>query len=95
MDQNTGKQTLHFAFVLYRYFPHGGLQKDFLRALQEVLSRGHRVTVFLAKQEAPLPDAKNLEVILLPVSGWSNHAKMRSFSKKFCRNLQRTILITP
>lgn len=82
MDQNTGKQTLHFAFVLYRYFPHGGLQKDFLRTLQEVLSRGHRVTVFLAKQEAPLPDAKNLEVILLPVSGWSNHAKMRSFSKK-------------
>ena len=89
MDQNTGKQTLHFAFVLYRYFPHGGLQKDFLRALQEVLSRGHRVTVFLAKQEAPLPDAKNLEVILLPVSGWSNHAKMRSFSKKVLQELAK------
>ncbi|MBO5695575.1 MAG: glycosyltransferase family 4 protein [Lentisphaeria bacterium] len=89
MDQNTGKQTLHFAFVLYRYFPHGGLQKDFLRTLQEVLSRGHRVTVFLAKQEAPLPDAKNLEVILLPVSGWSNHAKMRSFSKKVLQELAK------
>ena len=73
--------TLHFAFVLYRYFPHGGLQRDFLRTLQEALNRGHRVSVFLARQEAPLPENAGLEVMLLPVSGFSNHARMISFSK--------------
>ena len=87
MDQNTEKQTLHFAFVLYRYFPHGGLQKDFLRTLQEVLARGHKVTAFLARQEAPLPDAENLNVCVLPVSGLSNHAKMRSFSEKVLQKI--------
>lgn len=87
MDQTTGKQVLHFAFVLYRYFPHGGLQKDFLRTLQEVLARGHKVTAFLAKQEAPLPEHPNLAVRLLPVKGCSNHAKMRSFSEKVQQEL--------
>lgn len=82
MDQMNGKKVLHIAFVLYRYFPHGGLQKDFLRALQEVLARGHNVTVYLAKQEAPLPESGNLTVRMLPVCGFSNHAKMRSFSGK-------------
>ena len=80
MEPMKEKKVLHFAFVLYRYFPHGGLQKDFLRTMQEVLARGHKVTAFLAKQEAPLPAHDNLSVRLLPVRGCSNHAKMCSFS---------------
>ncbi len=89
MISEPGKQTLHFAFVLYRYFSHGGLQKDFLRTLQEVLARGHRVTAYLARQEALLPDSGNLSVCVLPVKGFSNHARMCSFSEKVQQELAR------
>ena len=71
---------MHFAFVLYRFFPHGGLQKDFLRTCYEALGRGHRVTAVFAEQEADLPEHENLSVVKLPVRGFSNHRKMRSFA---------------
>ncbi len=72
---------MHFAFVLYRYFPHGGLQKDFLRTLHEVLSRGHKVTAYFALQEAELAENTLFRIVRVPVTGCSNHAKMRSFGK--------------
>ena len=72
---------MHIAFVLYRYFPHGGLQKDFLRTLQEALSRGHKVTAFFAVQEADLAVNDNFNIVKVPVKGWSNHAKMVSFAR--------------
>ena len=94
-----GDEKLHFAFVLYRYFPHGGLQRDFLRTLQEVLARGHRVTAFLAVQEAPLPESPLLNVALLPVSGCSNHKRMLSFchavQEEFSRrSFDRTLMFS-
>ena len=77
---------MHIAFVLYRYFPHGGLQKDFLRTLHEAVGRGHKVTAFFAVQEGDLPENDLFNIVKVPVSGWSNHAKMKSFAvnlKKF------------
>ncbi len=72
---------MHFAFVLYRFFPHGGLQKDFLRTLHEALSRGHKVTAYFAVQESPLEENEFFQVVKVPVSGWSNHRKMASFAE--------------
>ena len=77
---------MHIAFVLYRYFPHGGLQKDFLRTLHEAVGRGHKVTAFFAVQEGELPENDLFNIVKVPVKGWSNHAKMKSFAvnlKKF------------
>lgn len=31
------------AFCLYKYFPFGGLQRDFMRIAQTVAARGHHV----------------------------------------------------
>ncbi|MBR7144336.1 MAG: glycosyltransferase family 4 protein [Lentisphaeria bacterium] len=72
---------MHFAFVLYRYFPHGGLQKDFLRTLHEAVARGHKVTAFFAVQEGDLPENDLFNIVKVPVKGWSNHAKMASFAE--------------
>lgn len=72
---------MHFAFVLYRYFPHGGLQKDFLRTLREALSRGHKVTAFFAVQEAELTENNFFNIVKVPVKGWSNHSRMVSFAR--------------
>ncbi len=73
-------EKLHIALVIYRFFPHGGLQKDFLRTMDSALLRGHRITVLLAEQEADLPAQPDLSVKLLPIKGFSNHSRMKSFA---------------
>ena len=34
------------AFCLYKYFPFGGLQRDFMRIASTVAARGHHVRVY-------------------------------------------------
>lgn len=75
-------EKLHIAMVIYRFFPHGGLQKDFLRTVDSALLRGHRITVLLAVKEADLPQHPDLSVKLLPVKGFSNHSRMKSFARE-------------
>lgn len=71
---------MKFAFCLYRYFPFGGLQRDFLRIAKACIARGHSVDVFTMKWEGPLDPT--VPVHLIPVSGWQNHVKCRRFIKK-------------
>ena len=46
---------MKLALCLYKYFPYGGLQRDFLRILNECRGRGHDVHVYTAewKEEKP------------------------------------------
>lgn len=70
------------AFVLFRYFTHGGLQQDCLRIARVAAGRGHQVRFFTMEWQGELPGA-GIEVELLPVSGWSNHARAKDFERKF------------
>ncbi|STI71723.1 UDP-glucose:(heptosyl) LPS alpha-1,3-glucosyltransferase [Escherichia coli] len=40
------------AFCLYKYFPFGGLQRDFMRIAQTVAARGHHVRVYTSRGKA-------------------------------------------
>ena len=40
---------MKLALCLYKYFPYGGLQRDFLRILKECQSRGHEVSVYTSE----------------------------------------------
>jgi len=42
---------MRLAFIIYRYFPFGGLQLDFRRMLEEGIRRGHDITVLYAYWE--------------------------------------------
>ena len=44
------------AFCLYKYFPFGGLQRDFMRIAQTVAARGHHVRVYTQSWEGECPD---------------------------------------
>ncbi|MCK0538747.1 glycosyltransferase family 4 protein [Alcanivorax quisquiliarum] len=69
---------MKLAFCLYRYFPYGGLQRDFWRIARASLARGHQVTCYVAAWEGEaLP---GLKVEQLPVQGSSNHGRMASFA---------------
>ena len=74
------------AFGIFKYFPHGGLQRDMMRIAAEAVRRGHQVTVYAISAEGEIPAGVNLE--LLPVSGWSNHARAKRFAAALHRKLE-------
>ncbi|MDN8600815.1 glycosyltransferase family 4 protein [Citrobacter sp. S2-9] len=61
------------AFCLYKYFPFGGLQRDFMRIAQTVASRGHHVRVYTQSWEGECPDV--FELIRVPVKSRTNHGR--------------------
>lgn len=68
-----------FAFCLYKYFPYGGLQRDFLRIAQAMQARGHRVRVYCHTWQGDVPP--EFEIVNVPVKGYTSQAKNRFFSR--------------
>lgn len=69
---------MKLAFYLFNYFPYGGLQRDFIRIAKECVRKGHRVDVFTMRWQGERdPD---LNVTIVPVSGWQNHTKAQYFA---------------
>jgi UDP-glucose:(heptosyl)LPS alpha-1,3-glucosyltransferase len=66
------------AFALYKYFPFGGLQRDFFRIAQECHSRGHDIRVYAFAWQGDIPDW--LELQLIPKKGLSSQAKNKYFT---------------
>jgi len=68
-----------FAFALYKYFPYGGLQRDFLKIALEMVSRGHQVRVYCNSWQGDIP--VQFDVLLVPVKGQTSQAKNRFFTE--------------
>jgi len=62
---------MQLAFVLYKYFPFGGLQRDFMRIALECQARGHAIRVYTPIWEGEVPDG--FEVVVVPVKALFNH----------------------
>jgi len=78
---------MQLAFCLYKYFPYGGLQRDFLRIAQLCVQRGHKVRVYTLEWEGKQPD--ELEVIMVPVSALLNHRQYAKFTAWVQADLRR------
>ncbi|MCP4680805.1 MAG: glycosyltransferase family 4 protein [Desulfobacterales bacterium] len=76
---------MEFAFCLFKYFPFGGLQRDFLRIAKVCLDRGHGVDVYAGDWQGEIPDG--LRVTLLPSRRLTNHRRCASFAAKAGRCL--------
>lgn len=66
------------AFALFKYFPHGGLQRDFLRIAQGCQARGCAVRVYTMEWVGPIPEG--FEVCILPIRKMSNHGRVLGFA---------------
>lgn len=77
---------MKFAFCLFKYFPFGGLQRDFLRIAKECLNRGHEVDVFTMSWEGELEPG--LTIHSVPARGFSNHMR----AKNFVRDIRERLL---
>jgi len=64
---------MRLAFLLYKYFPYGGMQRDFLRFVEESQNLGHQCRVYyISWQGDELPD---VDMRRVPVSAMSNHRR--------------------
>ena len=77
---------MKFAFCLFRYYPFGGLEKNFLNMVKEALQRGHEVHIFAWGWTGPVVEGARLN--LLPVKGYSNHGRSLSFVKQLQDHLK-------
>ncbi|OLU24557.1 glucosyltransferase I RfaG [Pseudomonas sp. PA15(2017)] len=62
---------MRLAFILYKYFPYGGLQRDFMRIALECQQRGHSIRVYAPIWEGDVPEG--FEVVVVPVKALFNH----------------------
>jgi len=62
---------MQLAFILYKYFPFGGLQRDFMRIALECQQRGHAIRVYTPIWEGEVP--AGFEVVVVPVKALFNH----------------------
>lgn len=67
---------MKLAFCLFKYFPFGGLQRDFLRIAKECLRRGHTVDIFTMSWEG---DREGLTIHIIPSKGLQNHTRAQHF----------------
>ncbi|MDF1638393.1 MULTISPECIES: glycosyltransferase family 4 protein [Alcanivorax] len=82
------------AFALFRYFPYGGLQRDFLRVAELCVQAGHSVEVLTTDWDGPRPEW--LKVTIEKVTPRSNHAAMVAFGKraqKFKQSVNADVLM--
>lgn len=69
---------MRLAFTLFKYFPFGGLQRDFLRIALACQARGHAVRVYTLQWEGDIP--AGFEVVKVPVKALSNHRRYEKFA---------------
>jgi len=76
---------MRLAFALFKYFPYGGLQRDFLRIALACRARGHTVRVYTLSWQGEAP--AGFEVVQVPVKALSNHRRYEKFAEWVKRDL--------
>ncbi len=79
---------MKLAFSLFRYFPFGGLQRDFMRILLEARDRGHDIEVYTSAWHGVRPDG--IQVHELRCRGWTNHRRNAAFARRLGAHLRES-----
>jgi UDP-glucose:(heptosyl)LPS alpha-1,3-glucosyltransferase len=64
---------MHFALGIIKYFPHGGLQRDFMQIAKALTQRGHAVTAFTPEWRGEVP--AEIDVNVLALRSLTNHGR--------------------
>lgn len=78
---------MKLAFVIFRYFPFGGLQRDMLAIAQTAQAGAHQISIFCSDwQGEKIP---GIDVIEIKGSGFFNIAGVKNFVSAFQKQFQR------
>jgi len=75
------------AFCLFKYFPFGGLQRDFLRIAQGCAKKGFAIRVYTLSWEGAVP--AGFDIVLVPDRGLANHVRYKNYIEWVGQELQR------
>lgn len=76
-----------FAFIIFKYFPYGGAQRDMMRIARACVARGHAVKIYTGQWHGDLP-APEIQVAQLPYSGFFNHQRHQQLINAITRQLE-------
>ena len=71
---------MKFAFCIFKYFPFGGQQKNFLQIAKACMSRGHEVDIFTTSWQGETPDG--FRVSFISIKGFTHHRQRESLAQK-------------
>jgi len=77
---------MKLAFVLFKYFPYGGLQRDMLRIATACQLLGYEIHVYTLSWQGDVPEG--FRVHQLPVRGLRNYVRYRNFIKRWQQHLR-------
>ena len=78
---------MQLAFCLYKYFPFGGLQRDFLRIALACQARGHAIRVYTLEWSGEIP--AGFEVLIVPVKAFSNARRYAKFTGRVEQDMKQ------
>lgn len=78
---------MRLAFCLFKYYPFGGLERDFQRIAIEAQKRQHSITVYTMSWEGEIPTG--FSVVIVPVKGFGNHARCVAFIQNLASYLRK------
>jgi UDP-glucose:(heptosyl)LPS alpha-1,3-glucosyltransferase len=68
---------MRYAFIIFKYFPFGGMQRDMLRTANELIKRNHSVEIFTLSWDGELP--AYIKVHVLPQKALFNFSRYKQF----------------
>ena len=77
---------MRLVFVVFKYFPFGGMQRNMLAIAEGCQQRGHAITVLCSEWHGDVPTGIN--VVALSSRGWTNAGRMQSFANRFALYLK-------
>lgn len=86
LEQFAAQKKPLLAFVLYRYFPFGGLQRDFMKIALACQEAGYEILVYCLSWEAAIPDG--FQVIVYNVEKLANHRRYERFAELYQDDVQ-------
>lgn len=78
---------MKLAFCLYKYFPFGGLPRDFLNIATLCHERHHQIRVYALSWQGEIPDFIDLR--LVPVKALQNHVMYKRFDQWMWQDLKK------
>jgi UDP-glucose:(heptosyl)LPS alpha-1,3-glucosyltransferase len=77
---------MKLAFILFKYFPFGGLQRDMRRIAEACQARGHEIHIYTLSWLGEIPEGFNVHI--LPIKRLSNHRRYSAFHAELQRHLK-------
>ncbi|MCD6527975.1 MAG: glycosyltransferase family 4 protein [Desulfuromonas sp.] len=71
---------MRLAFVLFKYFPYGGLQRDCMKIAHECVQRGHEIDLYCMEWSGPRP--AGMVVHVFEVKAWRNYRRYELFAQR-------------